>query len=401
MKKINYLLITIISIFIFNASVNAKSVSKTCYYNNTGLDSGEAVTITIYDDNSASAKITQYNHKNVDKSVSVQNWNNIKSTYQSNNSCPTYVGMTYGEIFGFGSSVSAYYDQKEAVSDATSKKATLLTSATAGNNASDSEKESIKARVSQISNECNATASYKYSLDSCKNDDKTTTKYSECKNEATSSLNRINSYISEVSGYVSKKYISSNDSSYQTFTKLCNSAKDNLNQYIEALTYISNKEYNEDMGTNIESSVTKRDVSDNKYVQDYYSTSTSSTASTSEDYFELCDSSKNPQLISSLKLIGIFLTIVKVIVPIILIVMGSLDMSKAVISNDNDAIQKSLSTFLKRVIAGILVFFAPSILLALFHMVDGMANFEGKYETCLDCILGSSDCPDVSFKGNS
>lgn len=126
---------------------------------------------------------------------------------------------------------------------------------------------------------------------------------------------------------------------------------------------------------------------------------TSGKTTESEDYFKICDASTNPQLVAGFRLVGIFLTIVKIIVPIILIVMGSIDMSKAVISKENGAIQKQLVVFLKRAIAGILIFFAPTIVLSIFHLVDGMDNFESTYKTCLDCMLGS-DCPNVSFKGN-
>ena len=131
------------------------------------------------------------------------------------------------------------------------------------------------------------------------------------------------------------------------------------------------------------------------------STSSGSNSSSSntngEDYFKICDASTNPQLVASFKLIGIFVNIVKIIVPIILIIMGSLDMSKAVIDKNNDAIQKALIVFLKRAIAAVLVFLAPNIILGLFHMIDGMDNFDSAYSTCVDCILGSSSCPNVSF----
>ena len=130
------------------------------------------------------------------------------------------------------------------------------------------------------------------------------------------------------------------------------------------------------------------------------SSDSSSTVNNSDDYFQICDENKNPQMVAAFKLIGIFLAIIKIIVPIILIIMGSLDMSKAVISKDNDAIQKSLAVFIKRSVAGILVFFAPSIILAIFHMVDGMDNFDSSYKTCVNCILSPKSCPNVSFKGN-
>lgn len=125
--------------------------------------------------------------------------------------------------------------------------------------------------------------------------------------------------------------------------------------------------------------------------------SSSSSNTNSGDYFAICDPSTNPQLVASFKLIGIFVNIVKIIVPIILIIMGSLDITKAVIDKNDGAIQKSLIVFLKRSIAGVLVFLAPSVILGIFHSIDGLDNFDSGYSTCVDCILGSSSCPNVKF----
>ena len=113
--------------------------------------------------------------------------------------------------------------------------------------------------------------------------------------------------------------------------------------------------------------------------------------------FKICDENTNPQLVASLRLVGIFVSIIKIIVPIILIIMGSIDMAKAVVSNDHDAIQKNLIVFGKRTLAGVLIFLAPTVLLALFHLIDGMDDFDSAYKTCVDCIFGDSTCPDVKF----
>ena len=116
-----------------------------------------------------------------------------------------------------------------------------------------------------------------------------------------------------------------------------------------------------------------------------------------EDIFKICDKDTNPQLVASLRLVGIFVSIIKIIVPIILIIMGSIDMTKAVVSKDHDAIQKNLIVFGKRTLAGVLIFLTPTVMLALFHLIDGMDNFDSAYKTCVDCILGDSSCPDVKF----
>ena len=128
------------------------------------------------------------------------------------------------------------------------------------------------------------------------------------------------------------------------------------------------------------------------------STPTPKTPETdSSEFYEICSVTKNPQLLATFKLVGIFVTIIKVVVPIILIFMGSIDLTQAVISHDNDAIIKSIIVFGKRGLAGILVFLAPSVLQGLFHMVDGMDNYDSKYKKCVDCALGSKECPDVHF----
>lgn len=60
--------------------------------------------------------------------------------------------------------------------------------------------------------------------------------------------------------------------------------------------------------------------------------------------------------------------IIEVIVPILIILFGSLDLSKAVLNQDRDAMQKSIQSFIKRCIAGISIYFLPIILEALFSL---------------------------------
>lgn len=115
------------------------------------------------------------------------------------------------------------------------------------------------------------------------------------------------------------------------------------------------------------------------------------------DFLQICDVNENPQIVASTRLVGIFINIIKILVPIILIVLGSIDMAKAVISKEQDAIQKQLFVLIRRIIIGSLVFFAPTIINSAFHMIDGMDNYESAFSTCMDCILGSDSCPEVSF----
>ena len=406
MKRINYIIVILISIFVLNNGVSAKSVSKVCEYNNSDSAGSTkfAATFKVYDDGSAEAIVTKVNNQTVNNSENIQNWSSIKSKYQSNKECPLYLAIYDNGTFS-NTKVWAYYDQSEAISDATKNKANLITNAYEGVNASDSDKAQIKKKMSQYANSCNSYASKTYDMTNCQDQGQVTTKYTDCVNEADRDHAVIQQYVDDINGYVTKKYISANDEDYKTFKKMCDAAEKNIDLYKEALTYIKNKDYNEQSGTNIESKVSDNDVKDNKYVKDYnnknnnYSERTYDTDGS--DIFEICDVNKNPQLVASMKLIGIFVTIVKIIVPVILIILGSLDMSKAVVSKDNDAIQKALIVFFKRAVAAVLVFLAPTVILGIFDMVDNIRDKQSVYETCRNCILGSSKCPDVSFiQGN-
>lgn len=60
----------------------------------------------------------------------------------------------------------------------------------------------------------------------------------------------------------------------------------------------------------------------------------------------------------------------KIIVPILVIVLGMLDFGKAVIASKEDEMKKAQSTFIKRVVIGVAVFFVPTILDIIMYFTD-------------------------------
>lgn len=62
-----------------------------------------------------------------------------------------------------------------------------------------------------------------------------------------------------------------------------------------------------------------------------------------------------------LGLIKAFLQLVQILIPIALIVLGSLDLGKAVMSSNEDAIKKSQKALINRVIAAVMVFLVATI----------------------------------------
>jgi len=70
----------------------------------------------------------------------------------------------------------------------------------------------------------------------------------------------------------------------------------------------------------------------------------------------------------------------KIIVPIIIIGLGSLDLGKAVVAGKEDEMKKAQKTFVRRLIAGIVVFLIPVILNIVMYLADIVWN--GVYTSC-------------------
>ena len=88
------------------------------------------------------------------------------------------------------------------------------------------------------------------------------------------------------------------------------------------------------------------------------------------------------------KLLGYVVLIFKIVIPLILIVLGMVDLGKAVVESDEKAIGKAVSSLIRRFIAAVVVFFIPTIVSAVFNVVT-VANFgeEGTDSNiCVQCV---------------
>ena len=79
-----------------------------------------------------------------------------------------------------------------------------------------------------------------------------------------------------------------------------------------------------------------------------------------------CEGILGPDLINAIQEIFNWIGI---IAPILLIIFGSMDFGKAVLADDNDALKKAGSNFLKRCIAAVLLFLLPFIIQWLFTIL--------------------------------
>ncbi len=91
---------------------------------------------------------------------------------------------------------------------------------------------------------------------------------------------------------------------------------------------------------------------------------------------------------------GWILTIFKIAIPLLIIAYGMLDFGKAVVASKDDEIKKSAKSLGMRAIAGVIIFFIPSIVLWLFSTISDYSSAEeaGNFDVCRNCLLSPWKC---------
>ena len=86
---------------------------------------------------------------------------------------------------------------------------------------------------------------------------------------------------------------------------------------------------------------------------------------------------------------GVF-PVIQIGIPIVLIVLGTLDLGKAVISSDDKAVKEAQSKLIKRCIYAIILFFIVTLLNLVFSMVGNIAGDDApglqSWSACWDSI---------------
>lgn len=104
---------------------------------------------------------------------------------------------------------------------------------------------------------------------------------------------------------------------------------------------------------------------------------------------------------------GVFTTlgwiffVLKIIIPILLIIFGCIDVGKAIIASKDDEIKKSIKTLAVRAIAGIIIFFVPTILNLVVKLIDNSEVYNGTFWDCTKCMLKPTDDVCSTLRGNN
>ncbi len=85
---------------------------------------------------------------------------------------------------------------------------------------------------------------------------------------------------------------------------------------------------------------------------------------------------------------GIVLLVIRIAVPILLIVISSFDLIKAMTQNNDTEIKKVINSIIPKVISAIIIFLLPTILSLILKLV----NQEGVLNGNANCLFRPSSC---------
>lgn len=87
--------------------------------------------------------------------------------------------------------------------------------------------------------------------------------------------------------------------------------------------------------------------------------------------------------------ISLIVKAIRVIVPVILVLLGMIDLVKGITAGKEDEIKKGQSTFIKRLIAAALVFFVFVIVQLLVSLVADSNDKQG-ISDCMNCFINDT-----------
>ena len=88
-----------------------------------------------------------------------------------------------------------------------------------------------------------------------------------------------------------------------------------------------------------------------------------------------------PAMNNVLYLVGVVVAVIRIAVPVVLIVIGMVDLVKALTSQDDKQIKAATNLIVKRVVIAVAVFLVPTIIRLLMNVIS-----QHEYESCINCV---------------
>ena len=107
---------------------------------------------------------------------------------------------------------------------------------------------------------------------------------------------------------------------------------------------------------------------------------------------QMCD---NEYMLRAFKIVHLFINIAKVLVPLLIIIKLSRELGKAVIASNDDEIKSLTHKAPKMIIAGLIVFFIPTLINYLFDTLVKYQETASDFAGCSTCLTNDSECDDL------
>ena len=91
------------------------------------------------------------------------------------------------------------------------------------------------------------------------------------------------------------------------------------------------------------------------------------------------------------EVISLVILLFEIVAPVIIVIIGSIDLAKGVMSQKEDEIKKGQQTFIKRLITGSLIFFIVALVKILVGIVGDTTNNKSDMVSCINCFI-NGDC---------
>lgn len=83
--------------------------------------------------------------------------------------------------------------------------------------------------------------------------------------------------------------------------------------------------------------------------------------------------------------------IVKLLVPVILIIMGMIDFTKAMMASEEKKMKDAQKSFITRLIASVIIFLIMAVVQFVFNSIDTGSSYKNGFINCMNCLLSNDD----------
>lgn len=90
------------------------------------------------------------------------------------------------------------------------------------------------------------------------------------------------------------------------------------------------------------------------------------------------------------ELTSYIITVIQVAIPVILVILGSIDLFKGITAGKDDEIKKGQQMFIKRLVVAAIIFFIVIIVKFIISLIADADNTENMVD-CIDCFI-AGDC---------